>query len=90
MLQKFSISNKCCFINFLFIKESWKKMHQGFHKNMEQHNFFQHVIRNDFWAANRHIRMIYEGSRDTEDWSNNAENSALITGINYIFNIMFT
>ncbi len=29
--------------------------------------------------------MISEGSRDTEDWSNDAENSALITGINYNF-----
>jgi len=28
--------------------------------------------------------MIYKGSCDTEDWSNDAENSALITGINYI------
>ncbi len=28
--------------------------------------------------------MISEGSCDTEDWSNVAENSALITGINYI------
>ncbi len=27
--------------------------------------------------------MISEGSCDTEDWSNDAENSALITGINY-------
>ncbi len=32
----------------------------------------------------QHIRMISEGSCDTEDWSNDAENSALITGINYI------
>ncbi len=30
------------------------------------------------------IRMISEGSCDSEDWSNDAENSALITGINYI------
>ncbi len=30
-----------------------------------------------FLAANQHIRMISEGSRDTEDWSNDAENSAL-------------
>ncbi len=37
-----------------------------------------------FWAANQHIRIISEGSCDTEDWSNDAENSALITGINYI------
>ncbi len=28
--------------------------------------------------------MISEGSCDTEDWSNDAENLALITEINYI------
>ncbi len=28
--------------------------------------------------------MISEGSCDTEDWSNDAENSALITETNYI------
>ncbi len=28
--------------------------------------------------------MISAGSCDTEDWSNDAENSALITEINYI------
>ncbi len=28
--------------------------------------------------------MISEGSCDTEDWSNDAENTALITGINCI------
>ncbi len=28
--------------------------------------------------------MISEGSCDTENWSNDAENSALISGINYI------
>ncbi len=28
--------------------------------------------------------MISEGSCDTEDWSNDAENSVCITGINYI------
>ncbi len=39
------------------------------------------IIRN---AANQHIRMISEGSCDTEDWSNDAENSALITEIIYI------
>ncbi len=36
------------------------------------------------WAEYQHIRMICEGSCDTEDCSNVAENSALITGINYI------
>ncbi len=28
--------------------------------------------------------MISEGSCDTEEWSNDAENTALITEINYI------
>ncbi len=28
--------------------------------------------------------MISEGSHGTEDWSNDAENSTLITAINYI------
>ncbi len=30
-----------------------------------------------FDKPNQHIRMISEGSCDTEDWSNNAENTAL-------------
>ncbi len=30
--------------------------------------------------------MISEGSCDTEDWSNDAENTALITEINYNLN----
>ncbi len=34
--------------------------------------------------------MISEGSWDTEDWSNDAENSALITGINYILKYITT
>ncbi len=29
--------------------------------------------------------MISEGSCDTEDWSNDAENSALISAMNYIW-----
>ncbi len=35
------------------------------------------IIINSSWAADQHIRMISEGSCDTEDWSNDAENSAL-------------
>jgi len=31
----------------------------------------------------RHIRVISVGSCDTEDWSNDAVNSGMITGINY-------
>ncbi len=48
------------------------------------------IIRNVSRAANRHIRMISEGSCDTEDWSNDAENSALITEINYILKYIKT
>jgi len=36
------------------------------------------------------IRLISEGSRDTEDWSNDDGNSALITGINYTLLYVFT
>ncbi len=36
------------------------------------------------WLVNQHIRMISEASCDTEDCSNDAENSDLITGINSI------
>ncbi len=32
--------------------------------------------------------MISEASCDAEDWSNDAENTALITEINYIFKII--
>ncbi len=49
-------------------------MYHAFHKNIEH---FQHIIKVS-WAANQHIRMISEGSRDTEDWS------WTFTGINYI------
>ncbi len=62
------------------------KMYHGFYKNMKQLNCFLTllIIINVCCAANQHIRMISEGSCDTEDWSNDAKNSALITGINYI------
>ncbi len=33
------------------------------------------VIRNISWAPNHCIQMFYEWSRDTENWSNDAENS---------------
>jgi len=33
--------------------------------------------------------VISEGSCDTEDWRNDAENSALITGINYILQYIY-
>ncbi len=36
-----------------------------------------------FLSINQHIRVISEGSCDTEDWRNDAENSALITAIKH-------
>ncbi len=42
------------------------------------------IIMNVSWTSNQHIVMISEGSCDTEDWSNDPGNSALITEINYI------
>ncbi len=42
------------------------------------------IIRNVSWATNRHFRMISEASCDSQDWSNDAEKSALITGAHYI------
>ncbi len=59
MLQKISISDKCC--------SSELSVHQ-----------INIIIINIivFWAANQNIRMISEGSCDTED-CNDAKNSAL-------------
>ncbi len=58
-----------------------------FQTNSKQHNCFLTVIiiRNISWASNQHISMISAGSCNTEDWCDDAENSALITGINYIW-----
>ncbi len=44
-------------------------------KNIKQLFATLIIIRNVSWTPNQH-RMISEGSCDTEDWSNDAENSA--------------
>ncbi len=52
----------------------------SFHKNIKQQNttvFNIDYTNNVSWAANHHIKMISEGSKDTEDRSTDAENSAL-------------
>ncbi len=84
MLQK--ISNSCCSSELSIHQSILKnKMYHGFHKRYEAVQLFSTLIttRNVSWA-NQYIRMISEGSCDTEDWTNDAENSALITAINYI------
>ncbi len=65
---------------FLFIKESRKK-NDSTVLNIDNNNNNNNKCFS-FANANQHIRMISEGSCDTEDWSNDAENSALITEIN--------
>ncbi len=64
----------------------WNKKVSRYSQKYEAAQLFSTpiTIRNVCWAANQHIRMISEGSCDTEDWSNDAENSALIIRINYI------
>jgi len=57
-----------------------EKNDNGFHNNLKQQLFSTLLItirRNVSWAPNQHIRMISEGSCDSEDWSNDAENPAL-------------
>ncbi len=69
MLQKNYISNKCCSFDILFINNDI-----SFHKNTKQYNFLN-VDYNVSWAANQ-LRVISE-DHVTEDWSNDAENTAL-------------
>jgi len=59
-------------LNFTFLR---KKI-TVYHKNIKHFNIDNN--KKCFWAdIDQHIRMISEGSCDTEDWSNDAENSAL-------------
>ena len=81
MLQKILFQINAVLLNFLFIKESWEiKCVTDSTKKLFSTLI---IIINVSWASNHHIRVISEGSCDTEDWSNDAENSALITGIYY-------
>jgi len=49
------------------------KMLHDFHKNMRLFSTLLIII-NISWASDPHIRVIPEGSCDTVDWSNDAEN----------------
>ncbi len=90
---------KCRSFEISINKKILKKLiYHCFHKNMTQlfstliiirnvswasnHEHHQ-IVHSEFWFWNQYIRMISEESCDTEDWSNDAENSALIIGINY-------
>ncbi len=79
-------------LDFLFIKVSWKikciAVSPNFFFKLTQLFSTLLIMRNVSWAANQYIRMISEESCDTEDWSNDAENTALITEINYIWSFI--
>ncbi len=79
----FKFKTNAVLLNFLFIKSSWKLWFPL--KYLATQLISTLLIRRYVsWASNQNIRMISEGSCDTEDWSNDAENSALITEINCI------
>ncbi len=44
---------------------------------VEEINDLYSILCNVSWAANQHIKMVSEGSCDTEYWRNDVENSAL-------------
>ncbi len=70
MLQ-FFFFYKCC---------SSKNPVENESKILSSTNVFN-IDDNIYWAHNQYIRMISEGSCDTENWSNDAENSALLSEI---------
>ncbi len=84
MLHKVIFKTNAVLFNFLFIKEPWKKyiMVSTKKKKKKKKQDFEYIlffnmIRNVSWAANQHFGIISERSRDTKEWSSDAENSAL-------------
>ncbi len=77
-IMKYSILNKCCSFKLSIPQRILKNKTNQFTQKYEAAQLFSTliIIRNVFWAANQHIRMISEESCDTEDWSNDAENTA--------------
>jgi len=70
MLQNISISSKC------FSFKHWRNP-SPYPQKYQAAQLFSTliIIRNVSRASNQDIRMISDGSCDTEDWSNDAENS---------------
>ncbi len=59
----------------LYLSKNSEKMYHSFHKFHNSTVF--NIDNNQKCFFNQHIRIISEGSCDTEDWRNDAENSAL-------------
>ncbi len=75
MLQNILLQINALLLNFLFIKNPGKKLSAKLFSTLI-------IIRNIYWATNKHIRMISEGLCDTEDCDNNSALTS--TGIHYI------
>ncbi len=71
------------FLTFCSLKNPEKKKNHRFHKILSSTTVFN-IDKKKSWAANQHIKMISEGSRDTDDWSNDAEIQLSFAGIHYI------
>ncbi len=81
--KRFLFQIKAVLLNSLLSKESWKiKCIMVSTKIWSSTTVFN--IANTQRFLEQHIRMISEESCDIEDWSNDAEHSALIKEINYI------
>ncbi len=61
MLLQISISDKCSSSELSIHQRNLEKLYSA-----DIYIYILHI----FWAANQHIRMISEGSHDTEDWIN--------------------
>ncbi len=86
MLQKILFQINSVLLNFLFTARSWKIKYITVSRIIfEASELFSAliIIRNVSWAENQYIRIISKGSCDTENWSNDAEKSALITATFY-------
>ncbi len=66
MLQKVSISNKCCSLQHIIHQRVLNKCMMVSTKQLMK-------IKEEMFLEHQHIIMISERSCDTEDWSNDAE-----------------
>ncbi len=72
-VKTFIMSHKAVLLNFPLIKGFILKMYHGFYKKISSTSVFN-INNTNILSRFQHIRLITEGSCDTEDWS---ENSAL-------------
>ncbi len=71
-------------MNFLFICESWKIKCITIYTKILCSTTVFNIDNNQKCFLSSKSAYYYDFWRDTEDWSNDAENTALFTGINYI------